>query len=58
MDVEITLVNAIGEVLEQRTVNTSTGNRFTFRMAKYPNGLYLLRIVSETSSSIMKVIKE
>ena len=58
MDVEITLVNAIGEVLEHRTVNTSIGNYFTFRMAKYPNGLYLLKIVGETSSTILKVVKE
>lgn len=58
MDVEITLINSIGEVLERRTINTSINNRFTFRMAKYPNGMYLLRIVSETSSTVMKVIKE
>ncbi len=58
MKVEISLVNAIGEELEHRTVNTSIDNRFTFRMSKYPNGLYVLRIVGQTSSTIMKVIKE
>ncbi|WP_375559141.1 LamG-like jellyroll fold domain-containing protein [Bernardetia sp. OM2101] len=58
MELEITLVNAIGEILEHRTVDTSIGNYFTFQMAKYPNGLYFLKIVGQTSSTIMKVVKE
>ncbi|WP_338764287.1 LamG-like jellyroll fold domain-containing protein [Bernardetia sp. ABR2-2B] len=58
MEVEVILVNAIGKELERRTVNTQSNNTLLFRLGKYPNGLYVLKIVSKTSSSILKVIKE
>ncbi|WP_291721803.1 LamG-like jellyroll fold domain-containing protein [Bernardetia sp.] len=56
--VEITLVNTIGEVLEHKTITTTDEKSIPFSMIKYPNGMYLLRIVGERSSSVMKVIKE
>ncbi|WP_338792098.1 LamG-like jellyroll fold domain-containing protein [Bernardetia sp. MNP-M8] len=57
-EVEIILINAIGEELERRTINTQINNRLTFRLGRYPNGMYLLKIVSQSSSTIMKVVKE
>lgn len=57
-EVEITLINAIGEELEKRTINTQINNRLTFRLGRYPKGMYLLKIVSKTSSMVMKVVKE
>ena len=56
--VEISLVNAIGEELERRTINTQAGKSITFKLDKYPNGLYLLRIVGESSATVIKVVKE
>ncbi len=58
MNVEITLVNAIGEVLETRRINTQAGNRINFKLTRYPKGIYLLRIISETSATAIKVVKE
>jgi PKD repeat protein len=56
---EMTVINALGQVMETKTINAKSANGFTEKvlMQNYPNGVYSIKIKSNNELLNVKVVK-
>ncbi len=58
-EVELSIINQLGQVLESKTQRLNTGNHtLTFDTYNYPSGLYFIQIQSEKANITQKFIKQ
>ncbi len=56
-DMQLTVVNAVGQVIHQEQFIGNTYINRTIDISSYPAGMYMLRIQSENTSWMQKVVK-